>query len=91
MKNNAIKFNGVGSQLAINAENIYEFVKRQIDGNRSEFAAIEKAVEDQFGNNRKRPRSASPKQIIQNPASVITVDGVEQKVYLGEIQAPFQS
>ena len=93
MKNNAIKFNGFGSRIGTEATKIYEFVKSTIDANRDELTSIELAVEEQFNNsgNKKRPRSTTPPRSVEtsgNPASM-TIDGIEQKVYLGNLQGPF--
>ena len=91
MKNNAVKFNGFGSRIGTEATKIYEFVKSTIDANRDELTSIELAVEDQFNSgSKKRARSTTPRSVEAsgNPASV-TVDGIEQKVYLGNLQGPF--
>ncbi len=91
MKNNATKFNGFGSSIGTEATKIYEFVKSTIEANRDELTSIELAVEEQFNSgNKKRSRSNTPMSVETsgNPASV-TVDGIEQRVYLGNLQGPF--
>ena len=93
MKNNAIKFNGFGHKLSIEATKIFECVKSTIEANRSEFTSIEIAVDEQFNSgNRKRSRSTTPKfdkvETSGNPANV-TLNGVQTKVYLGDLQGPF--
>jgi len=93
MKNNAIKFNGFGHKIGIEAESIFNSVKSTIEANRAEFTSIEIAVDEQFNSgNRKRSRSVSPKfdkvETSGNPANV-TLNGVQTKVYLGDLQGPF--
>ena len=91
MKNNALKFNGYGSRIGTDAERIYEDVKSMIDANRDELLEIELAVQEQFNSGgKKRARSTTPHSVEAsgNPTS-ITVDGVKQKVHLGNLQGPF--
>jgi hypothetical protein len=90
MKNNANKFNGFGHRISFEANKIYEFVKNNIEANRDEFKAIEITVDEQYSSNRKRSRSTTPRhtETSGNPASV-TVDGIEQQVFLGNLQGPF--
>ncbi len=90
MRHNAIKFNGMGHHISQEATKIYEFVKSTIDANRDEFNAMEIAVEEQFNSNSKRARSATPKQTdtVANSASVVNIEGVAQRIYLGDLQDP---
>ncbi len=48
MKNNAIKFNGINSTLANEANAILEMVKDSIDANREEILIMEEAVSEQL-------------------------------------------
>jgi len=93
MKHNAIKFNGYNHIFAVEATKIHDFVKSTVEANRGDFTSMEIAVEEQFNSGlRKRPRSLTPKEVedgIGNSASVVTVDGIEQRVYLGDLQGPF--
>lgn len=61
MKNNAIKFNGVGSILGNEATAMYEFVKNTIEQNRSDFDSMEEAVREQMSGGRKRAKTSSAK------------------------------
>jgi len=55
MKMNAIKFNGESSDIAQEAIAIHQFVRDQIEGNRSELSKLEEQVEDQLsGKSKKR-------------------------------------
>ena len=55
MKNNAVKFNGEHSEIAQEAIAIHQFVRDQIEGNRSELTKLEEQVEDQMsGKSKKR-------------------------------------
>ncbi len=47
MKNNAVKFNGVGSILGNEATDIYEFVKNTAVSMREKFTKMEQAVQNQ--------------------------------------------
>jgi hypothetical protein len=88
MKDNASKYNGTHSPISIEAAKIYDVVKSTIEANRDEFTSIEIAVKEQFNSgDKKRSRSTTPRDVDSsgNPASV-TVDGFEQKVYLGNIK-----
>ena len=54
MRNNAIKYNGVGSPLGNEATAIYESVKLQIDQSRADFTKFEDAVKEQLSGNRNK-------------------------------------
>jgi hypothetical protein len=91
MRKNAVNFNGKESPLAIEATEIYEFVKATIEQNKEEFDQMEEAVEDQINNGR-RKKSKSTKAMrksnedstapAMNTANIV-VDGVETQVNLG--------
>jgi hypothetical protein len=59
MKNNAIKFNGAGHNLAIEAVAIYDFVLNTIESNREELTKMEDAVREQMASGKKRGRTPS--------------------------------
>jgi hypothetical protein len=63
MRNNAIKFNGNGTQIAAAAEGIYDFAKQKLEQNRAELTHLEEAVEDQMssGQPRKRKKKVTKK------------------------------
>merc|ERR1719491_1009713 len=63
MKNNAVKYNGVGSVLGDEATSVYEFVKNTVAQSRVEFDDMESAVRDQMQNSGQKKGSAasSPK------------------------------
>lgn len=91
MRKNAVNFNGKESPLAIEATEIYEFVKATIEQNKEEFDQMEEAVEDQINTGR-RKKSKSTKAMrkstedatapAMNTANIV-VDGVETQVNLG--------
>ena len=95
MRKNAIDFNSYAHPIAVEASHIYDYVVSTIKSNRSEFNSIEIAVKEQFNStnsgSRKRSRSTTPisTDTVGNSASVVKVDGFEQKVYLGDLQGPF--
>lgn len=60
MMNNAVKFNGLGSSLGVEATSVYEFVKNTIVQSRADFDDMERAVRDQMAG-RKKGSTVSPK------------------------------
>ena len=99
MKNNAIKFNGVGSVLGNEAIAIYEFVKDTVAGNREDFNRMEDAVREQLNNGRKRPKTSKgskkkkeenklTNETSTNTANVV-LDGVETTVNIGDMNFDF--
>jgi len=85
MRNNAIKFNGIGSLLGNEANAIYDFVKGLIDENRKDLTAMEEAVQDQLNGRKKKPKkqkeeTSRPKA---DPAQNVVLDGVE--VNIGDV------
>merc|ERR1719491_2076126 len=60
MMNNAVKFNGLGSSLGVEATSVYEFVKNTIVQSRADFDDMERAVRDQRAG-RKKVSSLSQK------------------------------
>jgi hypothetical protein len=46
MKNNAAKFNGPLNQITLEADDIFNFVKNQVEASRSEFNPLEEEVEE---------------------------------------------
>lgn len=87
MKRNAINYNTKGNPIAVEATDIYEFVKTTIEQNQEEFDQMEQAVEDQMSGRRKtkKPKGAkakSEKAPTMNTANIV-VDGVETQVNLG--------
>jgi hypothetical protein len=86
MKNNAIKFNGKPSPLAMEAVEIWEFVKNTVAQNRKEFNEMEEAVIDQKnGKKKKKGKSktdSSSKAGPMNTANIL-LDGIETQVNLG--------
>lgn len=89
MRKNAIKFNNKGSVLAIEATEIYDFVEKFIEQNRSQFDQMEGAVKDQMSNSSKKKKSKAGAHQNQatsdsnmNTANVM-LDGVETEVNLG--------
>ena len=101
MKNNAIKFNGMGHTLGIEATSIYDFVRNTIIENRDDFDAMELAVEDQLnsGKRKKGSRSSTPKNVpdddpSSNPESTgklanVTLDGVTTTIQLGNLKSAY--
>jgi len=89
MKENAIKFNGKGTALANEAEEIYEFVERTVEQNRLEFDEMEDAVKKQMtGRKKKKSKktgsSSSSKATKMNTANVV-LDGISTQVNLGNL------
>jgi hypothetical protein len=84
MKNNAIKFNGEGSQIAQEAVAIYDFVRDQVDSSRQELSALEEAVEDQMSGkpkSKKRKKAGSKSK----PATTASIGGVS--INLGDLSS----
>ena len=75
MKNNAIKFNGVGSAIGIEATAIYEFVKKTIESNREELTKMEEAVRDQMSSGRKRIKTGNGGA---SPSSQVSTEAVSR-------------
>uniref|UniRef100_A0A7S1D8C8 Bromo domain-containing protein n=1 Tax=Cyclophora tenuis TaxID=216820 RepID=A0A7S1D8C8_CYCTE len=75
MKNNAIKFNGESSWLALEAKKIYEFVKSTLDANKGELSSLEDAVRDQMSGKKKSKVSPKGKPSV-SPTADVMVDGV---------------
>ncbi|KAL3924007.1 MAG: hypothetical protein SGILL_001308 [Bacillariaceae sp.] len=61
MKNNAIKFNGSGTQIAAAAEGVYDFAKQKLEQNRAELTHLEEAVADQLTQPKKRRKTTKKK------------------------------
>jgi hypothetical protein len=102
MKNNAIKFNGAGHNLAIEAAAIYDFVLNTIESNREEFTKMEEAVKDQM-TGKKRGRTPSsrdspfsqvseslsqygPPSLSLGSVANVVLDGIETTVNLGNLE-----
>ena len=90
MKNNAIKFNGIGTMLADEANSIYEFVKSEIADNREELDKMEEAVKEQLSSKKNKKSKAAKSKAKKAKSSGggfgsndVIVDGVA--VNLGEL------
>jgi transcription initiation factor TFIID subunit 1 len=94
MRDNAIKFNGVGSAFAKEATSMYDFVKTFIDQNREEFTAMEEAVDDQLNAGKKRnSRASTPNNGMskapKGKTATVTFDGIATEVNLGNLDGSF--
>ena len=71
MKNNAIKFNGAGTQIAAAAEGIYDFARQKLEQNRAELTHLEEAVADQMNSAqpKKRRKKTTTKKTTKKGAS----------------------
>ena len=70
MKSNAIKFNTESSPIAREASAIYDYVRDQVEANRSELSALEEAVQEQMSGKPKKKKKAGSKKLSGNTASV---------------------
>ncbi len=61
VKTNAVKFNGAGTMLAIEATGIYDSAKKMVDASRAELSHLEEAVADQMNTQSKKKRTNSKK------------------------------
>jgi len=63
MKSNAIKFNGEASPIAQEAVSILEYVRDQVNSNRSELTPLEEAVREQMsGKPKKKAKKGGTKK-----------------------------
>ena len=94
MRDNAIKFNGVGHALAKEASSIHDFVKTFIEQNRGEFTAMEEAVDDQLNAGKKRSSRASTpsdgmSKAPKGKTATVTFDGIVTEVNLGNLDGSY--
>ena len=61
VKTNAVKFNGAGTMLAIEATGIYDTAKNMIETSKAELSHLEQAVADQMSTQSKKKRTADKK------------------------------
>lgn len=95
MRNNATKFNGIGSIIGDEASNIFEFLTETVAQNRDELDAMEEAVREQMSGKKKKKSKASSKK--KSPSmgtstgdtgtSNVEIDGVA--VNLGDLPTEF--
>ena len=89
MRANAIKFNGKGSALGNEGNEIYECVQAKIDEHRMELESLTMAVDDHLNGKKKKRSKKSMNQSGHNSSGTnIVVDGVA--VYLGDLDKEFE-
>lgn len=78
MKSNASKFNGPTNMIALEAAAIFEFVKQQIESNRSELTSLEKAVDEVFSGHakKKKQKRVKNKKSKSSPGSMARAGGM---------------
>jgi DNA replication initiation complex subunit (GINS family) len=87
MKRNAAKFNGAQSLVTDEANNLYDFVKAEIENERAELTELELAVKEQLSGKKKKKRKKAATKAAA-PAgplgrNVVVKDGVT--VDLGDL------
>ncbi len=82
VKTNAIKFNGAGTMLAIEATGIYDTAKNMVEASRAELSHLEEAVADQMSTQSKKKRTNSKKSSAAAPDGDDMYSGVAHNIDL---------
>ena len=82
VKTNAIKFNGAGTMLAIEATGIYDTAKSMVDASRAELSHLEEAVEDQMSTQSKKKRTTKKSAASAASGDDVLLAGISEELNL---------